>query len=162
MLKPLIYVLQFRGRASRSPGRRLVAELSAPSSALVTNLLVEGLHGHYELAPGGEARLRADVSLEGDRFRTEGTITFATGHELCFRTIETARLAPTGDPHLTHASVITEVIGGTGQFRGAHGQIVSNILVSDTGEVTDNHLGVIFVEATAREETPCTHAFDRA
>jgi len=123
---------------------------------------VEGLRGHYELAPGGEARLRADVSLEGDRFRTEGTITFATGHELCFRTIETARLAPTGDPHLTHASVITEVIGGTGQFRGAHGQIVSNILVSDTGEVTDNHLGVIFVEATAREETPCTHAFDRA
>ena len=52
------------------------------------------------------------------------------------------------DPHLNHASVISEVIGGTGQFDGACGQIVSNILVSDTGEVTDNHLGVIFVEAT--------------
>jgi hypothetical protein len=147
-MKPLTYALQFRGRASRSSPLGMVAELSAPSSALVTNLLVDGLQGRYELAPGGEARLRADVSLDDDRFRTDGTITFATGHELRFRTIETARLAPTGDPHLTHASVITEVIGGTGQFRGARGQIVSNILVSDTGEVTDNHLGVIFVEAT--------------
>jgi hypothetical protein len=28
---------------------------------------------------------------------------------------------------------------------GAHGLITSNFFVSDTSEVTDNHLGVIFV-----------------
>ena len=78
----------------------------------------------------------------------EGTITFGPGHELRFRTVGAAPLAPCPDPHLTQASVISEVTGGTGQFDGACGQIVSNILVSDTGEVTDNHLGVIFVEAT--------------
>jgi hypothetical protein len=126
----------------------MVAELAAPSSALVTNLLVEGLRGRYELAAGGEARLRSVLVVEGDELRSEGTITFGVGHELRFRTVGTAPLAPCPDPHLRQASVISEVVGGTGQFDGASGQIVSNILVSDTGELTDNHLGVIFVEAT--------------
>ena len=147
-MAPLTYALQFRGRTSRSPARRMVAELSAPSSALVTNLLAEGLHGRYELAAGGEARLRSELVMEDDELRSEGTITFGPGHELRFRTVGAAPLAPCPDPHLTQASVISEVTGGTGQFDGACGQIVSNILVSDTGEVTDNHLGVIFVEAT--------------
>ena len=114
----------------------------------MTNLLAAGLPGRYELAAGGEARLRSELVMEADELRSEGTITFGPGHELRFRTVGAAPLAPCPDPHLTQASVIREVTGGTGQFDGACGQIVSNILVSDTGEVTDNHLGVIFVEAT--------------
>jgi hypothetical protein len=40
---------------------------------------------------------------------------------------------------------VREVEGGSGQFASAEGLITSNFLVSDTGEVTDNHFGVIFV-----------------
>lgn len=38
-----------------------------------------------------------------------------------------------------------EVDGGEGQFAGARGRITPNFFVSDTGDVTDNHLGVVFV-----------------
>jgi hypothetical protein len=143
---PLTYALQFRGRASGPLSRGTVVELSAPSCVLTTNLLGDGLRGRYQLAAGGEARLRSDVRGGGDRLRTDGAISFGSGHELCFRTVETAVIEPSPDPHLRHASLISEVLGGQGQFRGAFGRIVSNILVSDTGEITDNHLGVVFVD----------------
>ena len=127
----------------------MVAELSAPSSALVTNLLVEGLRGRYELAAGGEARLRSELVMEDGELRSDGTITFAPGHELRFRTVGTAPPYDMPGPasqagerhqrgHRRHGPV----------RRRCGGQIVSNIRESDTGEVTDNHLGVIFVEAT--------------
>jgi len=41
--------------------------------------------------------------------------------------------------------VIWKVERGEGQFEGASGLITSNFFVSTTGEVTDNHFGVIFV-----------------
>jgi hypothetical protein len=144
---PLIYALQFRGRASRWPARRLVAELSAPSCALVTNLHREGMRGRHELVPGGDARLWLELCLDGGRMRAYGTVSFGAGHELCLATVASTRLRPPPDPHVTHACAITQVLGGAGQFRSARGQIVSNLLIHDTGEVTDNHLGVIFVEA---------------
>ena len=116
---PLTYALQFRGRASGPLSSATVAELSAPSCVLMTNLLGDGLRGRYQLAAGGEARLRSDVSGEGDRLRTDGTISFGSGHELRFRTLETALITPSPDPHLRHAGLIYEVLGGEGQFRGA-------------------------------------------
>lgn len=145
-MTPITYALQFRGRALGSPPADVVLDLAAPSCALVTRLLADGVQGRYELAAGGEARLRAELSFEaGDRFRTRGTISFGQGHELSFQAIRAAQLTSSPDPHLKHASVISEILEGEGQFKGAYGRIVSNVLVSNTGEITDNHLGVIFV-----------------
>jgi hypothetical protein len=42
--------------------------------------------------------------------------------------------------------VIWKVERGEGQFAGATGLITSNFFVSSTGEVTDNHFGVLFVK----------------
>lgn len=124
-----------------------MVDLSAPSCAFVTSILADGLHGRYELAAGGEARLRSELTFEEEgRFRTQGTISFGPGHEVRFRTLGDPQLAQSPDPHLKQASVIGEVLGGEGQFEGAYGNIVSHIFVSDSGEITDNHLGVIFVE----------------
>jgi hypothetical protein len=55
------------------------------------------------------------------------------------------RLAACPDPNLRQGTVVQEVEGGDGQFAGAEGLITSNFFVSDTGEVTDNHFGLIFV-----------------
>jgi hypothetical protein len=38
------------------------------------------------------------------------------------------------------------VVGGTGRLSGATGWITSNFLLSDTGDLTDTHLGLLFVE----------------
>jgi hypothetical protein len=55
------------------------------------------------------------------------------------------RLAACPDPNLRHGTVVRKVEGGNGQFARAEGFITCNFLVSDTGEVTDNHFGLIFV-----------------
>ncbi len=41
--------------------------------------------------------------------------------------------------------MICQVEGGEGQFAGSEGLITSNFFLSDTGEVTENHFGLIFV-----------------
>jgi hypothetical protein len=45
---------------------------------------------------------------------------------------------------------------GTGCSHGREGLITSNFLVSDTGEVTDNHFGLIFVHERGRTERAST------
>ena len=98
MMKPVTYVLQFRGRAYRWPTRRTVAELSAPSTALVTMLGSDGVSAGYELSPGGEARLRSQVTVRGELLEAQSTVSFGDGHELRIRTVEPAHLVATPRP----------------------------------------------------------------
>ena len=44
------------------------------------------------------------------------------------------------------------VVDGTGQFESATGQVTCNFVLSDTGDLTDNQLGVMFLgkEAVTR------------
>lgn len=44
-------------------------------------------------------------------------------------------------------TAVLEVVGGEGQFEHASGRIASTFLLSDTGELTDNHFGLLFVAA---------------
>jgi len=145
-MKPITYSLQFRGRASPLGSDRIRFRLTAPSSALVTSLRPDGLHATFEDVPGGDATLETELSLhEQSTFVEEGTIEFGRGNSVRFRSVGLGRLVACPDPNLKHGTVIREVEGGNGQFARAEGLITSNFLVSDTGEVTDNHLGLIFV-----------------
>ena len=63
-----------------------------------------------------------------------------------FRTVGLGHLARSPDPHLQQGTAMWEIEGGEGQFDGVRGRITSNFFVSDTGELTDNHLGLIFVD----------------
>ena len=46
---------------------------------------------------------------------------------------------------MNHGSVIWLIEGGEVQFEGATGLITSNFTITDTGKVTDNHFGVIYL-----------------
>jgi len=145
-VEPIIYSLQFRGRATEIAPGVMRAVTAAPSSVLVTIIGEGGVDGRIESTDGAEARFESEVSFsDGSTFREEGTIDFGSGHRLCFRTVGAGRLGPSVDPTLKHGAVIWEVDGGEGGFDGAQGLITSNFFVSDTGEVTDNQFGVIFV-----------------
>jgi hypothetical protein len=145
-MKPITYALQFRGRASSLGSDRIRFRLTAPSSALVSSLGPDGLHGAYEDVAGGDATLETELALHAhSTFDDAGTIEFGQGNSVRFRSIGLGRLVACPDPNLKHGTVIREVEGGNGQFARAEGRIASNFLVSDTGEVTDNHLGLIFV-----------------
>jgi hypothetical protein len=142
-MKPITYSLQFRGRASELEGG-LRKQASAPGCALVTSLTREGVAGSFVWAPGQEeAFLESTLSFtDRESFEERGTILFAHGHTLYAR--GRGRLAASPEPHLRHGTVTWKIVGGDGPFEGASGRITSNFLVSDTGDLTENQLGVIF------------------
>ena len=124
----------------------LRAVTAAPSSVLVTIIGEGGVDGRIESTDGAEARFESEVSFSDEStFREEGAIDFGSGHSLRFRTVGAGQLGPSIDPNLKHGAVVWEVDGGEGRFDGAQGLITSNFFVGDTGEVTDNHFGFVFV-----------------
>jgi hypothetical protein len=154
-LQPIAYSLQFRGRITALSSRVLEQRASAPSQVLTTTVDANGLAGHVQPGEGAEALLVSRLVLvdEGS-FDQSGTIEFAPGHVLAFRSVGPSRLGRSPDPHLRHGAAVWEVEGGEGQFRGAHGRITSNFFVSDTNELTDNHFGLIFVARPAAARAP--------
>lgn len=145
-LQPIVYSLQFRGRIASLSSRVLEQRASASSQVLITTVDANGLAGHVQPGEGEEALLVSRLVLAGEgSFDQSGTIEFAPGHVLSFRSIGAARLGRSPDPHLRHGAAVWEVEGGEGQFRGAQGRITSNFFLSDTNELTDNHFGLIFV-----------------
>jgi hypothetical protein len=169
-LQPIVYSLQFRGRITSLSARVLEQRASAPSQVLTTTVDANGLAGRVQPGEGEEALLVSRLVLADDgSFDQYGTIEFAPGHVLAFRSIGAARLGRSPDPHLRHGAArlgrspdphlrhgaaVWEVEHGEGQFRGAHGRITSNFFVSDTNEVTDNHFGLIFLARAAGTHTP--------
>lgn len=147
-MKPLIYSLQFRGQAYEAAGGRLARQGRAPSCALVTTMTARGLEACFVWSPdAAEALLESSVELGRDgSIVEEGTVHIAPGHALHVR--GRGSLVPSPDPSLRHGVVVWEVVGGTGQFDGASGLIASNVLLSDTGDVTESHLGVLFPTGT--------------
>jgi len=156
--QPIVYSLQFRGRVTSLSSRVLEQHASAPSQSLITTLDANGLAGRVQPGEGGEeALLVSRLALADDgSFEQSGTIEFAPGHVLAFRSVGSARLCRSPDPHLRHGAAVWEIEGGEGQFHGARGRITSNFFVSDTNELTDNQLGLIFFPSAAAAHAPGT------
>ncbi len=155
-MRHVAFSMQFRGHSTGlSPGV-LTARATAPSSALVTEIDAEGVHGHLEPRDGDEAHLECRLTfLDDSRFDEVGTISFGNGNTLRFRSAVAGTLGVSSDPGLRHGTVAWDVDGGAGSFTGATGRIVSNFLLSDTGDLTDHHLGVLFLHSagsTTRRE----------
>ena len=99
--------------------------------------------GRFEDVGSGEAVFR--VTLDGDG-PVEGRVDFGGGTTLCLRAAERHAAEPTRRPHLHHGAALLEVIAGTGRLEGTRAWVTSNFLLSDTGDLTDTHLGLLFLE----------------
>jgi hypothetical protein len=143
MTKPITYMLQFRGQASQC-SNRLHREARAPGCKLVTELTPGGLRTHFVWAPDDDEALFESTArlVDETRFEERGRIVFGHGHALDLR--GHGQLVGSPAPHLRQGVIVWQISGGAGQFREAAGCITSNLLLSDTGEVTEQQLGVIF------------------
>jgi hypothetical protein len=160
-VKPITYALQFRGQVARL-GEDLRKQARAPGGALVTSLSADGPSGRFVwAAKDEEALLESRLEFKAERcFEEEGTIVFAPGNIMRIR--GRGRLAPSADPDLRQGTVVWRIEFGAGHLEGASGLITSNLLLSATGDLTENQLGVIFAPAMAEhpplrlssEETP--------
>ncbi|HET9244110.1 MAG TPA: hypothetical protein VFN99_11790 [Gaiella sp.] len=144
-MKPITYSLQFRGQATEYEGG-LRKYGRAPGCSLETSLTPEGIDAHYRWASDDIEALfeSALVFTAAGIFVERGTIFFMRGHAL--RLSGRGDLAPSPDPHLRQGTVVWEVAGGEGDFLGARGRVTSNFFLSDTGDLTENQLGVVFVD----------------
>jgi len=112
----------------------------------VTEIDADGVHGRLEPAEGDEAHLECRLTfLDESRFEEVGTISFGNGNTLRFRSAGAGVLLPSRESGLSHGSAAWEIDGGAGAFLGATGRIVSNFLLSDTGDLTDHQLVVLFL-----------------
>jgi hypothetical protein len=148
-MKQIIYAMQFKGKAGPGPSANVMkAATSSPSSIVTTVVDAQGVHGKIEPTAGGKAEFESEVTITGETSFTEkGTIRFGDGNNrLRFSSIEHGYLGDSPEAGLKSGAVMWRVDGGEGQFAGASGYITSNFTLSDTGEVTDNHFGVIFVK----------------
>jgi hypothetical protein len=148
-MKQVIYAMQFKGTAAPKAGVSgvITASTRARSCTLSSAVGPDGLTGTLLPLPGEQASFESEVILTGETsFKETGTIRFGdSNHSLRFSTIDQGFLGKSPDPTLQHGSVMWQVDGGEGQFQEASGIITSNFTLSATGEVTDNHFGVIFV-----------------
>jgi len=148
-MKQLIYAMQFKGSAAPKAGVSGVIKASTTASSCTLSSVVGpgGVSGTLQPASGAQASFESEVTLIGDTSFTEaGTIRFGdSNHSLRFSTVGQGFLGKSPDAALQHGSVMWRVDGGEGQFAGASGLITSNFTLSATGEVTDNHFGLIFV-----------------
>jgi hypothetical protein len=147
-MRPITFSLQFRGVTTVVVPGVLMTRATAPGCSLITSLDEDGVRSRFEPAAGDEALLESRIVLgEGDIFRVTGTIVFGHRHSLRFESLDHGRLRASPDVHLSHGSAISEIEGGIGQFAGAHGRLASNFVLSDTGELTDNHLALLFIDS---------------
>lgn len=139
--------MHFRGTSVLlSPGV-LTARATAPSGALVTRIGAAGVRSSFELAEGEEAHLECRLTfLDEERFDEVGTISFGNGNALRFRSLGHGTIEPSADPDLRQGSATWLIDGGAGFFAHASGRVVSNFLLSETGELTDHQVAVVFVD----------------
>jgi hypothetical protein len=144
-VKPLTWWLQFRGVTSKLAPNTLKLRASAPGGAMTTLIDTTGVRGSYQAAAGDEAVLVALLAMrESGAYDATGSIDFGAGHSLRFST-QSVELTETPDCHLRQGAAIGIVNGGTGHFEHATGRFVSNFTLSDTGEWTDYHMGLVFI-----------------
>lgn len=143
----MTFSMQFRGHTSvLSPGV-VTARASAPFGGLVTTVDRPGVRGLFEDVEGEDALLECRLTfLDEARFEEVGTISFGNGNALRFRSVGTGTLVRSADPELRQGTVAWEVDEASGTLAGARGRIVSNFLVSESGELTDHEVAILFLE----------------
>ncbi len=147
-MRQLVYALRFAGQATIvDPERKMYRTMTAaPSSAFVSTVGPDGLHATLESIAGEQARYEAEATVTDDnQFVEAGTISFGDGHSLQFTTVGHGSFDASPDPALVQGTVTLRVVGGTGQFTGAHGLITCNFLETRQRELVDHHFGVLFL-----------------
>jgi hypothetical protein len=139
---PVTYALQFRGSSDAGRGSAAVAT-RAPSTMLVSVIERDGPHGRFQDVGAAEAVYRVTLDDGGP---VCGEVDFGGGTTLALRAAERRPAAPSPRAHLRHGAALLEVVGGTGRLAGVRGWVTSNFLLSDTGDLTDTHLGLLFVQ----------------
>lgn len=148
-MRQIVYALRFQGTARRigPDGNILKTTASAPGCMIRSRIGADGLDASSHAVQGEEATFESEMVVTGETtFQRAGTIVFGPGgHRLRVSTVGSSYLGPASDDEHRHGAALWRIDEGEGQFAGAHGLIASAFVLTDAGEVTDIHLGVVYV-----------------
>ena len=148
-MQQLVYAMQFKSRAVPREGQSGVMHVQgdAASSSITTVINEGGLTGGFDPAAVVPVQFESDVTVGADNTFTEaGSITFGSSrNRLYFKTVGRGWMGESPDPTLKQGTVTWTVDRGEGQFAGAGGVITSNFTLDEKGEVSDYHLGVLYI-----------------
>jgi hypothetical protein len=149
-MRKILYAMHFIGQTSRTAEQTEVLRTngSATSCIFSTVVLPSGVQTELKAAAGDMAFLESELRLTGpEEFQEKGEISFGDdiGHVLRFSTLGKGHMALGLEPGVMAGAVSWKVEGGEGQFSQARGLITSNFTISDAGERSDFHCGLIFV-----------------
>ncbi len=141
-MRSIAFAIQLEGEAVEIGGGRYWVE---------TRALREGARcASEELEDLGfaTALCRRDLELWEDGSLVEtGELSFGDADAVTFRARGALGASP--DPHRRHGTAVLEVTGGRGRLAGARGYVTSNFLLSESGDLTDHHLGLLFLDRPA-------------
>jgi hypothetical protein len=130
-VQPITFALRFQGKAVELDGGRFWAETRAAA----------GIE---------EALCRRELAVREDGSLVEaGVLSFGPDAAITFRARGSLAMSP--HPHVRHGTAVLEVTGGRGRLAGARGFVTSNFLLADSGELTDHHIGLLFLERATHE-----------
>ena len=98
--------------------------------------------------PGDLAFLESEIHVtEQHGFEGEGVLTFGDEgeQELRFKSVQPGHLSPSPLPGVMAGAVTWRVEGGSGRYQNATGFITSTFTLTDSGELSDYHCGLIFL-----------------
>jgi hypothetical protein len=142
--------MHFRGRAARSGGQKQTLHTTGSATSCLVRTLVRrsGLESEVTVEGGDFAFFESDLhATAGDEFQEEGSICFGEENEhlLRFSTIGEGHMTTGLAPGMAAGSATWKVEGGEGQFTDARGFITTAFTLTDTGERSDYHCGLIFL-----------------
>jgi hypothetical protein len=96
---------------------------------------------------GDLAFLESELRLHGTNgFDGTGVLLFGEDgdHTLKFSTISPGHFAPSAAPGVMAGAVGWKIDGGTGNFEGATGVITSAFTLTESGDLSEYHCGLVF------------------
>ncbi len=133
-MQPIAFALRFHGEAVELDSGRFWAETRAPAGI-------------------DEALCRRDLEIKDDgSVVAAGVLSFGGDTAITFRARGVLGASP--DPNVRHGTAVLEITGGWGRLAGASGFVTSNFLLADSGELTDHHLGLLFVGPPTKGDPP--------
>ena len=133
---PIPYTLEFRGHATPvSPGV-LLTRASAPHDLFDTD---------------DEALLEGRISLLGDdAFELAASIGFGNGTALRLRSLARGSIFPAAAAGLRVGTAVCAIDGGSGRLATASGHVATSFVLSETGELTDHQLGLVYLSSEGK------------
>jgi hypothetical protein len=149
-MRKILYNMHFRSQTSPVVDHSDMVRTTGSATGCVvrTTIRSSGVQADLQPADGDLAFFESELRVTGpDGFQEDGTITIGedSEHLLRFSTVGEGHLIADVEPGMLAGTASWRVDGGEGQFAAARGFINSTFTISDRGERSDFHCGLIFL-----------------